>query len=117
MYKSVCDSRVALGTYNSTTILELLAANTPIVLYWNPIHSEIRKSEEAIFEGLIQANVLHQDPKNAADFINNNWENINEWWNSNKVQTVVKNFCNVYAKTSKKALKDWKQSLKYVANK
>ena len=117
MYESVCDSRVALGTYNSTTILELLAANIPIVLYWNPIHSEIRKSEESVFEGLIQAKVLHQDPKNAADFINNNWENINDWWNSNKVQTVVKNFCDVYAKTSEKALEDWKQSLKYIANK
>ena len=117
MYKSMCDSRVALGTYNSTTILELLAANVPIVLYWNPIHSEIRKSEESVFEGLIQAKILHQDPKNAADFINNNWENINDWWNSNKVQVAVKNFCDVFAKTSEKALEDWKQNLKYVANK
>jgi len=88
----------------------------PIVLYWNPEHSEIRKSDEEFFDSLVQAKILHYNPKQAANFINNNWENIDEWWSSKKVQKSVKLFCEVYAKTSEKTLYEWKKNLQNVVN-
>ena len=117
MHEAISGNRLAVGTYNSTTILEVLAANFPIVLYWNPAHSEINETRVAVFDGLLQAGVLHLDAKNAADFINDNWENIHDWWRSNKVQTAVENFCTVFAKTSKNAKGDWVENLKYIAKK
>jgi putative transferase (TIGR04331 family) len=111
MYQSISLSKVVLGTYNSTTILEILAANIPIVLYWDPNYSEIRQSEKKYFEMLFNAKILHYNPIQASKFINDNWNDIDQWWESENVQTAVKLFCKRYALTSNSALLDWRKAL------
>ena len=45
-------SRLFVGTYNSTNILQSLAADFPSVLFWNPCHWEIRPQAKPYFQAL-----------------------------------------------------------------
>jgi putative transferase (TIGR04331 family) len=116
MYHSINNSRIVLCTYNSTTIMEVLAANIPTVLYWDPKYSEIGKSSERYFNKLLKAKVLYYNSIDAAKFINDNWDNFDTWWYSKDVQEAVQFFCGQYAIVSDRALLDWREILKKISN-
>ena len=35
------------------------------------------------------ANIYFSDLNSATKFINNNWDNIDKWWNSKKTQKII----------------------------
>jgi putative transferase (TIGR04331 family) len=111
LYKSINNSRLVIGTFNSTTILETMAANVPTIIYLNCEHFEVRDSAKKYFTMLKTANILHCDEKSAAKFVNKTWNNIEDWWNNEIVQYARKSFCQQYARTSNNALLEWKNAL------
>ena len=50
------------------------------------------------YQFLVDVNIVHLDPESAASHINRYWDNIDEWWESEKVQGAREIFCNKYAK-------------------
>ena len=52
------------------------------------------------FLSLEKAKILFKDAKAAAKFINENYEKIDDWWFSKKVQLAVKNFTNKFARST-----------------
>ena len=47
---------------------------------------------------LERENIYFSDTNSAAKFINNNWNNIDNWWYNNKTQEVIKIFTKAFAK-------------------
>jgi putative transferase (TIGR04331 family) len=115
MKSSINDSRLFIGTYNSTTILEVMAFNIPVIMYWNPEHWELRESAEIEYEKLRKVGILHDNPKSAADKVNSIWADVDSWWMEEIVQEAVKDFCHKFARTSPDYLEQWKDTLKLVA--
>jgi len=107
--KSIKNNRLILISVNQTTLLQSLAMNIPTVGFWN---SEILLLNESAFNDykkLYDVGILYDSPEAAAKHINEQWENIEEWWNSSQLQTVRKEFCDkyVYTSTDSDRVKEW----------
>lgn len=87
---------IIVNSIISTVFLECLARNIPcfvISLFDRKMFSpECFKD----FYVLKKIGVIQNNSKNFASFINKNFENIDEWWNTKRVQNVIKKFNHQY---------------------
>ena len=97
----VASSKITLCSYDSTLLLELLSDNVPVVGFWSGGFDHIIENARPYYGLLLKAEILHFSPESAADFINKNWDNIDEWWNSSEVQKVRLEFCQRYCNHTK----------------
>jgi putative transferase (TIGR04331 family) len=100
----ISECKLFISTYNASTYLETLFYNVPTILYFNLNHWEI--SDEAIhdFELLNSVGIFHTCPIEASKFLNEIYDNIEKWWNSENVQEAVNKFFNKYSKNEKNAV-------------
>lgn len=96
--KLISRNRIVVYSYDSTGMLETLSSNIPTIAFW--INNLDLIMPEAIldYQLLIDTNIVHLDPKSAANHINKYWDNIDEWWKSDEVQNAREIFCNKYAR-------------------
>lgn len=92
-------SRLVIATYNSTTYLECLAANFPIIVFWDMNCWEIREEAEPYFEILRSAGIFHDTPESAANMLNSVYANIHTWWGNKNLQSARETFVSQYANT------------------
>ena len=85
-------SRLYIATYNATTFLESFNLNVPTVIYWNPIHWELRDSAIPYFDGLKRVGIFHETPESAARHVATIWDDIDAWWGSAAVRYEVEMF-------------------------
>ena len=85
-------------TYIGTTYLETLPNNIPTIIYENFKNTSFRDEALDDLYQLKKVNILFEDPKEASEFINDNWSNLKKWWLSENTQKVIDNFCLKYAK-------------------
>ena len=103
-----------MHTANETTYLEALSSNFPSIIFWDPKLYEIRPNVKLPFQKLLDAEILFLDPILAAKKINKIHHNINDWWNTKKVQKAVKYFCRSLAYTEEKIVEIWFKELNNV---
>jgi len=92
--------KLNIETVNSTGYLESLNLNLPTIVIFDKSYCGIRKKSLKYFKLLKEAKILFYDPNEAARFVNKNYNNIDEWWNSKKVQVSVKKFVNKFARST-----------------
>jgi putative transferase (TIGR04331 family) len=85
-----------ISTYNATVFLEFIYYNIPTIIYLNPSFWSLRKESNSVFKKLSDVGVAHYDHNSLSNFINSNHDNITEWWFSNTVQIVLKEFKELY---------------------
>jgi len=90
-------SRLAIVTYNETTIPTNLMANFPTVALWDPKYVQLNDRAAAVYEELLKAKILFHSPTDAAKHISVIWSDVDSWWNSETVQSARLNFCDHYA--------------------
>jgi putative transferase (TIGR04331 family) len=105
--------KIYVDSLNSTGYLETLNLNLPTILIFDERICRIRQDAKKYFLSLEKAKILFKDAKEAAKFINDNYEKIDDWWFSNKVQIAVKNFTNKFAKTTNNPYKFLEKLKKY----
>lgn len=104
--------KLVIADGNQTAYLQSLALDIPTVIFWDPKVWRIRKSAQIYFDLLKEAGVLFDSPEAAAFFINANYDDIEAWWNSDRVKEAVTNFRNHYASVSDKWEKYWENAIK-----
>ena len=95
--KELDGSLICVATYNSTVFLETMAANFPTLCFWRRQNWEIKPEAKSDFQRLVDVGILHFSPQSAADFLNKNWGNIIDWWESADVQIERRNFIDKYS--------------------
>ena len=90
------NSRLVIGTFNGTTVLESIILNVPTVIFWDPQHNELRASAIPYFEDLKRVGIFHESPESAAKHVNSIWDNINAWWETPELQAVLQRFAKRY---------------------
>ncbi len=70
----------------STSYLEALQSNIPLICFWNPEVSILAKEHENFFSELLEAQIVHCDPKRAAAHFLSIFENPLSWWSDPKTQ-------------------------------
>jgi putative transferase (TIGR04331 family) len=91
------NTRIYISTYNATTYLESLSLNFPTIIFWNPMHWELRSGVWPYFEKLKAVGVFHETPESAAQQMVAVWDDVTGWWHSIEVQTARREFCERYA--------------------
>jgi len=90
----------------STMFLKSIGSNIPTIVINNDF-SNLNNNAKKIYKLLEENNIIFRDPKKAAKFTNNNFEDICLWWNKSKVQKAVNKFRNNYAYASKNWFNEW----------
>jgi putative transferase (TIGR04331 family) len=94
--KLIRKTKIHVSSYNATTYLETFQLNIPTVIFWDPGYWELRSEAKPYFEKLSEVRIFHSTPESAAKHINEVWGDIESWWYSEKLQSVLKNFCQQY---------------------
>jgi putative transferase (TIGR04331 family) len=111
IHQLISENRLIVHAYDSTGILLTLSQNIPTMAYW--LNGLEHLCDEVIddYEILLRAGIIHLTPESAAKKVNEVWDNIGEWWSSDRVQEAVKEFCEKYARSSNTPAKDLKSIL------
>jgi putative transferase (TIGR04331 family) len=109
--KLIKQSRLVVHSYDSTGILETLALDIPTLAFWQNGLEHLRESAKPYYQLLVDAQIIHLSPESAARKINEIWEDVDNWWQSQEVQKARQIFCDRYARIEKKPIRKLKQLL------
>jgi putative transferase (TIGR04331 family) len=96
--KLMNQSRIYIATYNATTFLETFTLNFPTIVFWNPVHWELNQKADGLFLKLEECGVFHKSPDSAALKLIEIWDNVDDWWESEKVQLALSLFITEFCK-------------------
>jgi putative transferase (TIGR04331 family) len=107
---AICDliaqSRLVVHSYDSTGILETLSQNIPTLAFWQNDIEHLRESAKPYYQLLVDAGIVHLSSESVAHKVNEVWEDVDAWWEQNKVQDARKQFCERYARQTQNPIRD-----------
>jgi len=98
IHKLLSNYKLVVHSYLSTGYLETLASNFPTIVFANLDNCLLNKDTLNDLKILSKAKIFHSNYESAADFINKNYENIDDWWKSDITQIARIAFCKKYAR-------------------
>lgn len=96
--QEVSRSRLVIFSYDSTGFMECLSQNIPTMAFWRGGYDHLTEDARPIYRALEAAGIVHFEGKSVAEKINLVFDDINEWWFSNQVQSARELFCDAYAR-------------------
>ena len=97
-FSSLSKSRLVVHSYDSTGFLESLALNVPTMAFWQNGFDHLVPEAKQYYQELVDIGILHLSPKSISEKINNEWADVDLWWNKLEVQKVRSRFCKQYAR-------------------
>lgn len=91
-------AKLVIQTVNSTSFLETLALNIPTIGIFDESFIDINEYAKKYFEDFKSVGLIYYNSNEASNFINLNFNTIDAWWFSQKVQQVRISFINEFAK-------------------
>ena len=89
--------RLAVVTYNETTIPTNMMNGFPTIALWDPKYVRLNSQAEIVYHQMHEAKILFYSPQLAAEHITQIWSDVEGWWNSPQVRLARENYCNHYA--------------------
>jgi len=89
--------RLAVVTYNETTIPTNMMNGFPTIALWDPKYVRLNSQAEMVYHQMHEAKILFYLPQLAAEHITQIWPDVEGWWNSAQVRLARENYCNHYA--------------------
>ncbi len=97
IHKLISNSKLVVYSYIGTGYLETLSMNFPSVIFFDTKNCSLTEETLNDLEVLSKVNIFHFNYESASRFINENYENIDDWWENDKTQEAIKFFCKKYA--------------------
>jgi putative transferase (TIGR04331 family) len=95
--QSLLSCRLAVVTYNETTIPTNMMNEFPTIALWDPKYVRLNSQAEIVYHQMHEAKILFYSPQLAAEHIMQIWSDVESWWNSGQVRLARENYCNHYA--------------------
>lgn len=108
-YKQIKKARIVVFDHMHTGYLETLSMNIPTIIVIPQNIYYFRESANFYIQILKDVKILFDNPIEASEFVENIYDNVSDWWESDKVQKAREEFCYQYARTSKYWVKEWIQ--------
>ena len=99
-------SRLVVHSYDSTGFLECLALNVPTMAFWQNGLDHLVPDAKQYYQELVDVGILHFSAKTISEKINNEWKDIDLWWNKLDIQKVRNKFCDQYARQIEKPIQE-----------
>jgi putative transferase (TIGR04331 family) len=97
MEQSIKDTKLVIcTTLGSTVFLESLTSNIPTFIFTNYNKNLISDECRSDYEKLKKIGIINNNPYKFAKFINKNFNNIDNWWNSKNIKIVINDFVDKY---------------------
>ena len=100
-------SKLCVVNYHSMVLSECIVADYPIICFWNFEKWKLRQNIKHLYHQLEDVGILHPTPKSAAEFINQNDEDIQSWWNNDKTIKAKKEYASKFCKIGHEPEKAW----------
>ena len=94
-----------------TTLSIALAANIPMIGFWDKQHCSMCRQAIPYFEALENAGVLFETGAEAAEQVNKIWSDVPGWWQQPNIQEARVQWCYNYARASKLWWWEWSKAL------
>jgi putative transferase (TIGR04331 family) len=107
LHTSMRKCRVVILDHPGTTLNIVLACNIPTICIWEKEAWDMCAEAEPYFEELRKSKILFHDPIEAANHINQKYDDVPIWWNSVDVQLARKSWALKYANANKKWKMHW----------
>ena len=97
-YKKVIEqSKIVCFCYESSGFLENLTAQIPSISLYPNIFNSLNEDCKIYYEELKNAKIIFEDEKELISHLKDIWPNVDSWWQTEKVQSIVnkivKMFC------------------------
>jgi len=86
---AISNSKIFICDHISTAFFEALYCGVPIVMFDNLKKYDFNVKTSKLLSELKKNNIIHDSPQKCATFINNNYNNIDNWWNDRKIQKSI----------------------------
>ena len=110
--KQLDNAKLVICTNPQTTFLESIASGPTIGLFnykdWLPTKDNLE-----IYKKLRENNILFEDAKELANFINKRWNAIDSWWEDSKKKKLIDQYIELFQKDTD-YLKEWKNFLRRI---
>ena len=111
-YETISDSKIIIHNFAQTAFTESMHFNIPSILICSSSTMIFDKGSMKIFKILKKNDMAFENIRDCIDFLNRNWNNIENWWNSKKIQKARKAYLNSHFTSYGKPLKKWDIFLK-----
>ena len=91
-------NRLIFFSYYSTGFLECLTKNIPTICFDKEILNLLNDDSKEDFKKLFKKKIIYNDIIQISNFLNQNWDQIAQWWLSDEVQTTRKIFIQKYSR-------------------
>ena len=112
LHKQMLKCRLLVIDHPGTTLLVALAANVPLICFWEKNHFPFSNQSSILYNELIENKIFFNNPYDASNFLNK-LKNINQWWKNKKIQKLRLKFLSLHGNLNKKWRKVW---IKYLKN-
>jgi putative transferase (TIGR04331 family) len=93
--RNFAGAKVIISTYPETTFSEALISGVPAILIYSKKFHMLRKEAKFLADEMKKNNMIFNDPVQAAQHINEIWDNPLKWYNSKNVIQVRNNFLDI----------------------
>jgi hypothetical protein len=90
-------SRLVVVDHPGTMMAVALAANIPLIAFWDRGAWPLARQAKPLFAALEQAGILIRDPERAAAQVNGAWLQVEQWWRDPLRQKARAAWCERYA--------------------
>lgn len=90
--------RLLVMDHHGTTLLEAMAANVPMILYWDPVFWPMDAEGKKLLGMMKETGIWHETPDSAAKAIVKIWQDPGKWWATREIQEVRAKFCERFAR-------------------
>lgn len=105
-------ARLTVVDHPQTSALELLAADFPTLLFWDPELWRMRPQAQQALGALRRAGVLHDGPESAAKAVAEALRDPEAWWSEPSRRLAVESFRDRYARGSAEWTGRWAERLR-----
>lgn len=97
---SLLKSRLVVLDNIQTVFFEVIVYGLPVIVFHDESIWEFNKEFDSICDEMKKVGMLHVSPESAAEFLSENFNNIEVWWNSSEVQKLLECLRHTYVRTS-----------------
>ena len=111
--KVIFQYNLSVHFFIGTPFFESIYLNQPTILIFDSkIYSSFDKKFLRFIKKFIDNKICFTNAAEAAEFINNNYTNLEHWWKSPKRQKILNEFCEMFCGKSKNLHEDFKSITK-----